>query len=121
MKFVVPSMGSTMKNFPVGANVDGVDDEELPRGRERLRRSLFADEMRVGHDLAQAHAQTLLDLLVVFRDEVRVSALGVHVELAAVGVLDELSASADEVADLCKFRFHNLFCFLLTPIKQFFI
>ena len=34
--------------------VDGVDDEELPRGRERLRGSLLADEMRVGHDFQDA-------------------------------------------------------------------
>ena len=83
----------------VRRSVDGVHDEELPDGGERLRRALLPDEMRIGHDFQEARAQAFLHLLVVLRDEVRAAALGVDVQVAPVGVLDEQAAGADELAD----------------------
>ena len=61
--------------------------------------ALLPDEMRVGHDFQEAHAQAFLHLLVVLRDEVRAAALGIDVQMAPVGVLDEQAAGADEFAD----------------------
>ena len=55
--------------------------------------------MRVGHDFQEARAQAFLHLLVVLRDEVREAALGVDVQVAPFGVLDEQAAGADELAD----------------------
>ena len=94
--------------YEVRGAVDRVDDEELPLRRELLRGAFLAYEMCVGHYLQKPALQPVLHLLVVVRDEVGVPGFRVDMQVAPVGVLDELAAFADKV-DYCLYVVFHAF------------